>query len=71
MAKKGIITFDVEYCKGCELCVEQCIFGVIAMSKHVNNKGYNYPEVIKANGCTGCTNCATICPDAVITVYRN
>jgi 2-oxoglutarate ferredoxin oxidoreductase subunit delta len=42
---------------------------VIAMSKEVNSKGYHF--AMKVNGeCTGCTNCALVCPDGVITVYR-
>jgi 2-oxoglutarate ferredoxin oxidoreductase subunit delta len=39
------------------------------MAKEVNSKGYHF--AIKVNGeCTGCTNCALVCPDGVITVYR-
>jgi 2-oxoglutarate ferredoxin oxidoreductase subunit delta len=26
--------------------------------------------VLIKDNCTGCTNCALVCPDAVITVYR-
>jgi len=39
------------------------------MAKEVNSKGYHF--AIKVNDeCTGCTNCALVCPDGVITVYR-
>ena len=35
----------------------------------VNSKGYHF--AMKVNDeCTGCTNCALVCPDGVITVYR-
>jgi len=40
------------------------------MSKEINNKGYHYAVLIEDN-CTGCVNCALVCPDAVITVYRS
>ena len=30
---------------------------------------YSHAETINED-CTGCTNCATVCPDGVITVYR-
>ena len=39
------------------------------MSKEINKKGYHYAVLVKDN-CTGCVNCALVCPDAVITVYR-
>jgi 2-oxoglutarate ferredoxin oxidoreductase subunit alpha len=49
--------------------VAACPFTVIAMSKEVNSKGYHF--AMKVNDeCTGCTNCALVCPDGVITVYR-
>ncbi|HPS84449.1 MAG TPA: 4Fe-4S binding protein, partial [Bacteroidales bacterium] len=34
----------------------------------VNIKGYFYAEPYQ-DDCIGCMNCATVCPDAVITVY--
>lgn len=66
---KGNVTFDVETCKGCELCVEACPQESIQLSSGINAQGYHYAVLIEDN-CTGCTNCALVCPDAVITVYR-
>ena len=66
----GAIVVDTEHCKGCGLCVEACKFDVLALSHKVNLKGYNYAEMKNPANCTGCTNCATVCPDTVITVYR-
>jgi 2-oxoglutarate ferredoxin oxidoreductase subunit delta len=40
------------------------------MSKEVNGKGYSYAFMKNPEACTGCTNCAIVCPDGVITVYR-
>jgi 2-oxoglutarate ferredoxin oxidoreductase subunit delta len=40
------------------------------MAKEVNSKGYRYAFMAHAEACTGCTNCAIVCPDGVITVYR-
>ncbi len=45
MARKGIVTFDIEACKGCVLCVAECSFDVLEMSSTVNAKGYTYPLV--------------------------
>lgn len=69
MPVKGTVKIDIETCKGCELCVEACPQESLAMSKEINTKGYHYAVLIKDN-CTGCINCALVCPDAVITVYR-
>jgi len=70
MAKiKGDIVVNIERCKGCEVCIAACPFSCIAMSEEVNSKGYNF--AVKVNDdCTGCANCAIVCPDGVITVYR-
>ncbi len=69
MAARGTVKIDVETCKGCELCIEACPQDSLAMSKEINTKGYHYAVLIQDN-CTGCINCALVCPDAVITVYR-
>lgn len=69
MAIHGSVKIEIETCKGCELCIEACPQGSLAMSKEINAKGYHYAVLIEDN-CTGCVNCALVCPDAVITVYR-
>lgn len=69
MAIRGTVKIDIETCKGCELCIEACPQDSLVMSKEINTKGYHYAVLIKDN-CTGCVNCALVCPDAVITVYR-
>lgn len=66
---KGEIVIDVELCKGCGVCITACPNEVIALSKNVNGKGYNYAEPIN-DECIGCANCAIVCPDGVITVYK-
>ena len=66
---RGSVEFDIETCKGCELCIESCPQGSIAMAKDINKRGYHYAVLVQDN-CTGCVNCALVCPDAVITVYR-
>ena len=40
------------------------------METKVNSKGYHYAYAEYPEKCTGCINCAIVCPDAVITVYR-
>lgn len=65
----GDVVFDIEKCKGCQVCMTACAQDVIAMSDEVNGKGYHYAQSIN-DACIGCANCAIVCPDAVITVYR-
>lgn len=69
MAARGSVQFNVETCKGCELCIDACPQESIQLSPGINAQGYHYAVLIRDN-CTGCTNCALVCPDAVITVYR-
>ena len=70
MAKlQGHVTINIENCKGCELCTEECPQYSLTMSDRINQKGYHYAVLVEDN-CTGCTNCALVCPEAVITVYR-
>jgi len=66
---KGKVIFDIETCKGCELCINACPQDSLELSPKLNAQGYHYVVLVKDN-CTGCTNCALVCPDAVITVYR-
>jgi 2-oxoglutarate ferredoxin oxidoreductase subunit delta len=66
---KGKVIFDIETCKGCELCIQACPQDSLELSPKINAQGYHYVVLVKDN-CTGCTNCALVCPDAVITVYR-
>jgi 2-oxoglutarate ferredoxin oxidoreductase subunit delta len=71
MAKfKGEIIIDVEKCKGCQVCAPACALDCIGFSPKVNAKGYNYAVLEKSEACIGCANCAIVCPDAVITVYK-
>jgi 2-oxoglutarate ferredoxin oxidoreductase subunit delta len=69
MAIKGAIVVDTEHCKGCGVCLAACPNQILALSKNVNGKGYNYCEPIK-DDCIGCASCAMVCPDGVITVYK-
>ncbi|MFZ1528854.1 MAG: 4Fe-4S dicluster domain-containing protein [Ferruginibacter sp.] len=66
---KGRVEIDIQKCKGCELCTSACKEHALSLSDTINIKGYRY--IIANNDvCTGCVNCALVCPDAVITVYR-
>lgn len=66
----GAIKVDVEKCKGCSLCIPACPTDVILLSKKVNNKGYAYAYMENPEDCIACKNCAIVCPDGVISVYK-
>jgi 2-oxoglutarate ferredoxin oxidoreductase subunit delta len=65
----GKVIIDIEKCKGCELCIEACPEETLSLANKINLKGYRYAVEVNSS-CTGCVNCAIICPDACITVYR-
>ncbi|MBI4976466.1 MAG: 4Fe-4S binding protein [Spirochaetes bacterium] len=65
------IIIDKERCKGCELCVPECKWKLIAMSKEYNRTGYRYAEFSETNGkCTACKLCAIACPEIAIEVVK-
>jgi 2-oxoglutarate ferredoxin oxidoreductase subunit delta len=66
---KGKVEIDIQKCKGCELCTTACKEHALQLSGTINIKGYRY-IIADNDACTGCVNCALVCPDAVITVYR-
>jgi 2-oxoglutarate ferredoxin oxidoreductase subunit delta len=70
MPVKGWIEVNHTYCKGCELCVDECPQDVLALDlEHLTPKGY-HPVHLIGDSCTGCAICALVCPEAAITVYR-
>ncbi len=66
---KGKVEIDIQKCKGCELCISACKEQALSLSNSINIKGYHY-IIANNDACNGCVNCALVCPDAVITVYR-
>ena len=70
MPVKGWIEVDEIYCKGCELCIQECPQDVLRLDMdRLTPRGY-HPVYLYKDGCTGCAICAVVCPDAAITVYR-
>ena len=71
MAKiRGAIVVDTVHCKGCSLCVEACSTDTIGLANEVNAKGYNFAYMALPDTCIGCANCAMVCPDSCLTVYK-
>ena len=65
------VTVSIEYCKGCGLCELFCSEGIMQLDNEViTQKGYHPARCVDQEKCTGCLNCATMCPDVAITIER-
>ncbi|MHB1315665.1 MAG: 4Fe-4S binding protein [Christensenellales bacterium] len=64
------VTFNVEVCKGCGLCISVCPKKIIELGSYINSKGYHSAAITDMNACIACASCARICPDCVIEVEK-
>ncbi len=65
------VTFRVDSCKGCGLCINACPRGLIALAADkINQKGHHPAEITDQEKCVGCAFCAIMCPDCIIEVER-
>jgi len=65
------VTFNVDRCKGCGLCVTVCPKKIISLSgTTLNKKGYHPAQITDMSKCIACAMCATMCPDTVIKVEK-
>ena len=65
------VTFNIELCKGCGLCVGACPKKIVKLaSDKINAKGYHPAAQIEGSECSGCCCCAMMCPDVAITVEK-
>jgi 2-oxoglutarate ferredoxin oxidoreductase subunit delta len=65
------VTFNIDWCKGCGLCVEACPKKIITLNADVlNKKGFHPAQITDIEKCIACAFCATMCPDTVIKVEK-
>lgn len=64
------LRIDRDRCKGCGLCVAFCPREVFTMSRALNKRGNHVVDVASESLCTGCRNCARVCPDVAIAIER-
>jgi 2-oxoglutarate ferredoxin oxidoreductase subunit delta len=65
------IEVNKERCKGCGLCVHFCRRQAIQLLAEINSRGFHPAALFEVEKCTGCADCALLCPEACITVYRD
>jgi len=61
------IELNIDRCKGCYLCMENCPKEAISVSGNVNAKGYEYIQVDDEK-CVACGGCYQMCPDYVFEI---
>ncbi|HJN16130.1 MAG TPA: 4Fe-4S binding protein [Armatimonadota bacterium] len=69
-ASRAFIVVRTDRCKSCGWCVDHCPKDNLRISTETNAQGYHPSEVVDMDDCTGCAQCALVCPDMCITVYR-
>ena len=60
------IEINERFCKGCGYCVKYCPKDVIVLDEG----RHQVAKVKDAGTCIGCLSCATICPEAAITITK-
>ena len=58
-------------CKGCRLCVVHCPRELLYISDKPNVNGDCPVAIRDPEQCSGCLNCAEICPDVVFEIERS
>ena len=68
---KAILSFQIEECKGCGICIDVCPKKLLEEDTgYINVKGVHAVKLSKPEECTACANCAIMCPDAIIKVEK-
>ncbi len=59
---------DYKRCKSCDICVELCPSGTLAMKVEASSVQGKIISVISPQNCIGCNACELSCPDFAIHV---
>jgi 2-oxoglutarate ferredoxin oxidoreductase subunit delta len=69
-AARGYIIIDADKCKACGLCVHFCPKKNLGFSETANRRGFHPVRMEDDQACTGCGECAVMCPEICIQVFR-
>lgn len=64
------IVIDPKLCKACEYCVHFCPNEVLALGQVANAMGYHTAVPLAEDRCVSCKQCAVMCPEGAISVFR-
>ena len=64
------VTILGRFCKGCGLCVDVCKPGKLYLRDKPDRRGVRTAAAGREADCTGCLQCATICPDAAVEISQ-
>jgi len=53
------------------LCIEACAQGLLKLARQLNSRGQRYVEIEQQDECRGCRQCAEICPETAIEIFRD
>lgn len=66
------LTFDIERCKSCGLCVAFCPKKILELDQSTTNKQSVHPvKITDVEACIACAGCALMCPEGVIAIYKD
>ena len=63
-----MIEITLDWCKGCDLCIQRCPVDALELSDKLNKRGIYPPKLKEENECNFCRLCELLCPDFAITV---
>lgn len=61
------VKIDINRCKGCGYCVDECPRKAISFTGNISEKGYN-TIAIDDELCIACGSCYRVCPDRVFEI---
>lgn len=62
--KEQVALVTLDYCNGCERCVDDCPFGAIEMVPRTDGLSYTHQALVDPELCTSCGICVGACPTA-------